>query len=420
MRHASGMQRASSAGRIRTFGLLALTAIIVLAAAALAIARPAHHARARSQAKTGSQAAVTISSKPWGSVNGHAVRLYTLSNGHLKAKITNFGGIVQSIYAPGRHGQMADVTLGFRNLAGYEANDKYPQPSGGSGTTYFGATIGRYANRIAGGQFTLNGTTYHLPINNGPNTLHGGTNAWNQQVWTPTTSTKAGSATLSLTYTSPDGQDGFPGTVVATVTFTLTRQNALTIRYHATTNKPTVINMTNHSYFNLAGQASGSVLGQRVMINANRYTPTNSTQIPTGGVHSVAGTPLDFRHMKAIGRDINSSFHQLVIAHGYDHNWVLNRSGSGLSVASRALDPGSGRELTVTTTQPGVQFYTGNYLVGDLVGTTGKTYRQSDGFTMETQHFPNSPNQPNFPSTTLNPGKPFNSTTVFRFSVAKG
>jgi aldose 1-epimerase len=313
---------------------------------------------------------------------------------------------------------MADVALGFRNLAGYVKNNATKQPRGGSGTTYFGATIGRYANRIAGGRFTLDGVTYTLPVNNGPNTLHGGTDAWNKQVWDANPQVKPGAAVLTLTYTSPNMQDGFPGTVAATVTFTLTSNNRLQIHYRATTDKPTVINMTNHSYFNLAGQASGSILDQRLMINANRYTPTNDVQIPTGKIVPVAGTPLDFRRMKAIGRDITANFHQLVVAHGYDHNFVLN--GHGLRLAARAIDPSSGRELTAFTTEPGVQLYTGNYLVGDLAGTTGRTYRRSAGFTLETQHFPNSPNQRNFPSTTLNPGHPFNSTTVFDFSVAKG
>lgn len=393
--------------------VVAVAAIVTLGASALA--------PARGQGRAGAQAAALgVTSQPFGTIGGTPVRLYTLSNGHLRVRITNFGAIIQSIYAPDRFGRMTDVALGFRNLAGYEANDVYPQPQGGSGTTYFGATIGRYANRIAKGKFTLDGKTYDkLPKNNGPNTLHGGIDAWNQQVWSPVVIHQPGSVGLSLTYTSPNGQDGFPGTVVANVTFTLGRQNSLRIHYRATTNQPTVINMTNHSYFNLAGQASGSVLDQRLMINANRYTPTDKTQIPTGAIVPVAGTPLDFRRMKAIGRDINSSFPQLVLAHGYDHNFVLNRRGPGLTLAARALDPVSGRELTAYTTEPGVQLYTSNYLVGDLVGTTGKTYRQSDGFTLETQHYPNSPNQPNFPSTTLNPGTPFDSTTVFQFGVAK-
>jgi aldose 1-epimerase len=411
MTNASHVPARSSRGGPRGVLVLAIAVVLVLGASALALARGQHGAK-------GQAAQVTITSQPWGSVDGAPVNLYTLSNGHMSVGITNFGGIIQSIEVPGRNGEMKDVALGFKNLAGYLANDVFPQPSGGSGTTYFGATIGRYANRIANGEFTLNGTTYHLPQNNGPNTLHGGIHAWNDQVWTPTVSRTPGKATLALTLTSPDGQDGFPGTVVATVEFTLTGENALRIHYHATTTKPTVINMTNHTYFNLAGQASGDVLHQRLMINANEITPTNSVLIPTGAFDSVAGTPFDFRHMKPIGRDITSNNQQLIIAHGYDHNFVLNRSGNGLSLASRAVDPASGRKLAVFTTEPGVQLYTSNFLVGDLVGTTGRTYRQSAGFTLETQHYPNSPNQPNFPSTTLNPGHPFNSETVFSFGVA--
>ncbi|MGI8714776.1 MAG: aldose epimerase family protein [Solirubrobacteraceae bacterium] len=373
---------------------------------------------ALAQGKGRAAAAPTITSRPWGSSGGQAVRLYTLSNGHMKANITNFGGIIQSISAPDRNGKLADVTLGFKNLAGYVKNDATKQPTGGSGTTYFGATIGRYANRIAKGTFKLDGKRYHLPINNGVNTLHGGTNAWNKRVWTAKTTTGTAGASLQLTYISPNKQDGFPGRVVATVTFTLGASNKLTIQYHATTDAPTVINMTNHSYFNLDGEASGTVYAQKLMINANKFTPTDATQIPTGKFVPVAGTPMDFRTLKPIGRDINSSYRQLVLAHGYDHNWVINK-GAGLGLAARAVDPTSGRVLTAYTTEPGVQVYTGNFMVGELVGTSGHTYRQSDGFTLETQHYPNSPNQANFPSTTLNPGTPFNSTTVFSFSTAK-
>ena len=398
--------RTRSRRRRRTVPALALTAVAVLGVSALAQGKPASSA-----------SAPRVSSRPWGRYQGKPVRLYTLSNGHMRVNISNFGGVIQSIDVPNRSGKLNDVTLGFKNLAGYVANDATKQPAGGSGTTYFGSTIGRYGNRIAKGRFTLNGTTYHLPINNGPNTLHGGTNAWNKQVWTAKTSTAASGASLALSYRSPNGQDGFPGTILATVTFTLGSANSLKIHYHATTDKPTVINMTNHSYFNLDGQASGSILGQRLMINANRYTPTDDTQIPTGKIVPVAGTPMDFRHSKAIGADINDDFHQLILAHGYDHNWVLNHHGPGMTLAARAEDPVSGRVMTTYTDQPGVQVYTGNFLVGELVGTTGKLYRQSDGFTEETQHYPDSPNHPNFPTTTLNPGTPFNSTTVFAFST---
>jgi aldose 1-epimerase len=395
--------------RISIAAVLALAALAALWASALAQGKPAHAATT-----------LKITTKPWGTVGGKGVRLYTLSNGSMKVNITNFGGIVQSISVPGKNGKLANVALGFKNLKGYVANDATNQPAGGSGTTYFGATIGRFGNRIANGKFTLNGKTYHLPVNNGPNTLHGGTNAWNKQVWTPKTSLTMKGASLALTYTSPDNQDGFPGTVVAKVTFTLGVKNALTIHYDATTDKPTVINMTNHTYFNLGGEASGTIYNQGLMINADKYTPTDDTQIPTGKIAPVAGTPMDFLKMKPIGRDINANFHQLLLAHGFDHNWVLNgASGGAPRLAATAVDPASGRVLTATTTEPGVQVYTGNFLVGDLVGTSGHAYRQGDGFTLETQHFPNSPNQPNFPSTTLNPGKPYSSTTVFAFSVKK-
>ena len=394
--------------------LLALAAVIVAGGAIL----PATSSAAR--AHTG---AITITSRPFGSTGptsptpGTPTRLYTLSNGRMRVRITNFGGIIQSIDVPDRAGRLADVALGFRHLQGYEANDVFPQPSGGSGSTYFGATIGRYANRIANGTFTLAGQTYHIPINNGKNALHGGPIGWNQRVWTPVVTRRPGQVSVALTYVSPDGEEGFPGTVTATVSFTLARANALTIHYHATTDKPTVINLTNHSYFNLAGQASGSILAQRLMINSSRYTPTNANQIPTGAIAPVAGTPLDFRHMKPIGRDLTAPFPQLLLAHGYDHNWILN--GHGLRLAARAMDPISGRTLTTYTTEPGVQVYTSNYLAGELVGTSGRTYRQSAGFTLETQHYPDSPNQPSFPSTTLNPGTPLDSTTVFSFGVAR-
>jgi aldose 1-epimerase len=389
-----------------------IPALAALAAATAGVIALDHSSPAR--AAGGSP---TITSQPWGTYQGKKVNLYTLSNGSMSVKISDFGGIVQQIDVPDKNGTVGDVSLGFKNLAGYVANDLTKQPSGGSGTTYFGSTIGRYGNRIAKGMFKLDGKTYHLPINNGPNTLHGGTNAWNKQVWTPKTSTSSAGASLQLTYTSPNGQDGFPGTVVANVTFTLGASNKLTIHYHATTNKPTVINMTNHTYFNLAGESSGTVYDQDLQINADKYTPTDTTQIPTGKIATVKGTPFDFTKMKPIGEDINQDNPQLLLAHGYDHNWVLN--GSGMRLAATAKDPVSGRVLKTYTDQPGVQVYTGNFLVGDLVGTSGHIYRQGDGFTEETQHFPDSPNQPNFPTTTLNPGHAYDTTTVFAFSTAK-
>jgi aldose 1-epimerase len=379
---------------------------------------------------------VTISGRLWGTLTmgsnhvGQRVNMYTLINGNgMRVNISNYGGIVQSIRVRDRARGLRNVALGFpANAAGllqYETMFQNP-PSGGSGNTYFGAIIGRYANRIANHSFTLNGTTYNLVGNNGPNninTLHGGPDAYNAQVWTPTIlKTGCNRASLQLTYTDPAGKNGFPGTVQNTVIYSLTNNNALAIRYHATTDAPTVINLTNHTYFNLRGEGSGTVYNQLLQINANRFQPTDANLIPTGFAN-VAGTPFDFRRLKPIGRDIRNARapqgDQLVTAHGYDHNWVLN--GSGFKLASVAQDPTSGITLATYTTEPGVQMYTGNFLVGDLVGTSGRTYRQSDGFTLETQHFPDTPHhigQPGWPSVVLNPGAAFNSRTTYQFSVA--
>jgi aldose 1-epimerase len=400
--------------RRRLLGVVTVSAAI-LAMGAVASAS-AGHRQAGHDRHGGLDGTPSIKTEPWGTVNGQQVNLYTLSNGRgMTVAITNYGGVVQSIDVPDRDGNEADVALGFPNLAGY-VNDNTTTTA--SGETYFGAIIGRYANRIANGQFTLDGVTYHLPQNNGTNTLHGGPNSWNTKVWSATPFTAGRNVGLKLTYTDPAGTNGFPGTVSATVTYTVTDDDALRIDYLATTDAPTVINLTNHTYFNLAGEGSGDVFNQTLMINADSYTPTNASQIPTGQIAPVAGTPFDFRTAKPIGQDIGDGNEQLVLAHGFDHNFVLNRSGPGLSLAARAEDPASGRVLTTWTTEPGVQFYSGNFLVGDLVGTSGHTYRQSDGFTLETQHFPDSPNEPSFPSTVLNPGTPFTSTTIYKFSTA--
>jgi aldose 1-epimerase len=413
---------------------LALTLTVTVAVAAIlagtgASAAAAHsgkrHGRAhgsdgggRWHEHHGTQDGFSITSRPWGAVDGQTVNLYTLSNGNgMSVNISNYGGIVQAINVPDRAGRAADVALGFKDLAGYVQNNVYPQPPGGSGTTYFGAIVGRYANRIAGGQFSLNGVTYHLPQNNGTNTLHGGPGAYNTQVWQATPSSGPWGASLRLTYTDPDGHNGFPGTVSNTVTYTLTSGNALRIDYKASTDKPTVINLTNHTYFNLAGEGTGTVNNQLLWINAGRYTPVNTNLIPTGQLAPVAGTPLDFTRPKPIGQEINSGFEQMLLAHGYDFNWVLNRDRPGLGLAAGAMDPASGRVLRTYTTEPGLQVYTGNFLAGELVGTSGHTYRQSDAFTLETQHFPDSPNQPSFPSTVLNPGQTFSSTTIYAFST---
>jgi aldose 1-epimerase len=342
--------------------------------------------------------------------NGSTVAQYTLRNGHgMIVKINTFGATIAAIDVPDRHGSSADVVLGYRDLAGYEHN-----------TPYFGATVGRYANRIARGRFTLDRTTYHLAINNGVNALHGGLVGFDKVIWhVAGTSTTSSAAVLGLSYVSPDMDQGYPGQLTVHVTFTLDNDDALRIDYAATTGKPTVLNLTNHTYFNLAGEGSGSIAAQELTINARSFTPVDSTLIPTGEIRSVAKTPLDFRKPTTIGARLRSSDEQMVFAHGYDFNWVLDRRpGDPPTLAARVYDPASGRVLEVLTTQPGLQFYSGNFLDGSIVGTSGRIYRQSDGFTLETQHFPDSPNHPQFPSTVLRPGERFHSITIFRFSTA--
>ncbi len=356
----------------------------------------------------------TITEQPFGAVAGQPVALYTLSNAHgMRVRIMTYGATIQSITVPDRNGQPADVALGFSSLDGYVNK-------GGPAGVYFGATIGRYANRIAKGTFTLDGATYHLPINNGPNSLHGGTTGFDKRVWQATEVRQGGAVGLTLSRVSADGEDGYPGTLSVRVIYTLANDNAIRIHYLATTDKPTVINMTNHTYFNLAGEGSGTVYNQVLRLNANTYTPINATLIPTGAIVPVAGTPLDFTQPTAIGAHIRDNVQQILFAQGYDFNWVLNRpspADTSLVLAAHAYDPQSGRTLDAYTTEPGVQLYTSNFLTGTLVGTGGKIYRQGDGFTLETQHYPDSPNHPNFPSTTLRPGQRFDSTTVYKFST---
>jgi aldose 1-epimerase len=297
--------------------------------------------------------------------------------------------------------------LGLRNLRDYETL-----------SGHYGAITGRYANRIANAQFTLNGQTYRLIANNGANSLHGGPNALDKQVWAVSPTPAANGVAATLTYVSKDGEQNFPGTLTTHVTYMLTNDNELRIDYRATTDRDTVVNFTNHSYFNLAGDGSGSVEHQMLLINAERYTPTGSDQIPTGALADVEGTPFDFRQMMPIGARLHSAHQQMVYARGYDHNFVLNRrAGESMTFAARAYDPRSGRVLDCFTTEPGLQIYTSNYLNGSVVGSSGTTYRQTAGFTLETQHFPDSPNQPSFPSTELKPGQEFRSSTMFRFAT---
>jgi aldose 1-epimerase len=406
--------------------VLIATLAVVLGTGGMALAAThGHKPKAKGKAHHGR---LSISSQTWGSAHGQTVNLYTLRNGNgMIVKISNYGGVVQSIWVPDRTGKLKNVALGFPTLSDY-VNDFENQPwpaAGGSGDTFFGGIIGRYANRIANHSFTLNGTTYQLIGNNGPNninTLHGGPNAFNTKVWAATPQKLSNAVALKLTYTDPSGYNGFPGAVTTAVTYTLTRHNALHISYQATTTAPTVVNYTNHTYFNLAGEGSGDVYHQKLAINSNTFQPTDANLIPTGFA-SVAGTPFDFRAMKPIGRDINKARlpqgDQLTTAHGYDHNWVLR--GSGNRLAAVAQDPGDGIVLWTYTTEPGVQVYTGNFLVGDLVGTSGHIYRQTDAFTLETQHYPDTPHHigdPQWPSVVLSPGQVFNSSTTYRFTTA--
>jgi aldose 1-epimerase len=358
----------------------------------------------------GSAHAGTVTSRPFGTADGHAIRLYTLTNDRgMTVKITNFGGIITSIIVPDRHGRMGDVALGYDSLPNYAKN---------LGGTYFGALIGRYANRIAKGRFTLNGTTYQLYINNTPNTLHGGKVGFNLKAWSAMPSQTSDSASLALTYVSPNGQENFPGTLHVRVVYTLTNDNALYIAYTATTDKDTVLNLTNHTYFNLNGAGNGTVLDQVAQINANRYTPMNKFSIPLGPVAPVAGTPFDFRRSHVIGERINDANVQLKNGHGYDHNFVLNNGGDKhMVLAARVYAPRTGRVLTVLTDQPGVQFYTGNFLDGTIHGKNGKRYLRRGAFCLETQHFPDSPNEPSYPTTELKPGQVFRSNTIDRFST---
>ena len=338
----------------------------------------------------------------WGKTpEGDSVDLYTLSNAKgAEARIATYGGVVVSLKVPDRSGAMGDVVAGFDSLEGYLK----PPP-------YFGAIIGRYGNRIGGARFSLNGMEYTLAKNDGANHLHGGVRGFDKRVWT---AKPLSPQSLELTYLSKDGEEGYPGNLSATVTYTLTDANELKIEYSATTDKDTVVNLTNHSYFNLAGD--GDILGHQVTIHADRFTPVDKGLIPTGELKSVAGTPFDFRAGNTIGERIEQKDEQLIFGRGYDHNWVLNRTGSGLESAAKVTDPKSGRVLEVLTTEPGLQFYTGNFLDGSLQGK-GRAYTRRSAFCMETQHFPDSPNKPDFPSTVLKPGGKYQTTTVFRFST---
>jgi len=351
-----------------------------------------------------------IEKQPFGTTaDGKQVFLYTLKNASgMQVKITNFGGRITTVEVPDRNKKFDDVVLGFNNVQGYT--------TGAAAGAYFGAIIGRYANRLAHGTFTLDGHTYHIPTNEGANTLHGGTVGFDKKIWDVKETSAHGEPALELHYLSPDGQEGFPGNLNVTVRYSLDNKNGLHLDYTATTDKDTVLNLTNHSYFNLEGAGSQTILNERIRIDADHYTPVNSTLIPTGAIERVAGTPLDFRKSTVIGSRIDDNNQQLKLAKGYDFNFVLNHPGDLSAIAVKVEDPKSGRVMEVFTTQPGVQFYTGNFLNGAVHGIGG-AYDHRSALCLETQHFPDSPNQPNFPSTVLHAGQTFRSTTIYRFST---
>jgi len=341
--------------------------------------------------------------------DGQAVELFTLTNARgTEVRAISYGGIIVSLRVPDRAGRLGDVVLGHDSLEGY-----LKAPS------YFGCIVGRYGNRIAKGQFTLDGRTYHLATNNGANHLHGGKRGFDKVVWTADPFENASGVGVVFTYTSPDGEEGYPGNLKARVTYTLTDRDELSFEYVATTDKATPVNLTQHSYFNLAGEGTRDVLDHRLTIDADRFTPVDATLIPTGELAPVAGTPLDFRAPTAVGARIEQKDEQLVRGGGYDHNFVLNRKGPGLARVIRLAEPTSGRVMEVSTTEPGVQFYSGNFLDGSVTGKSGHVYRRRYGLCLETQHFPDSPNHPSFPSTILRPGGEYRSKTVLAFSTER-
>lgn len=352
------------------------------------------------------EAKTKVSSQPFGKLpDGTAVEIYTLNDGRVEARIMTYGGIVVSLKVPDRKGNAADVVLGFDDLDGYVINNN------NKGSAYIGAVIGRYANRIAHATFTLDGKKYELPKNDGDNTLHSGTHGFNNVVWKG----KPVANGVELTYLSKDGENGYPGNLNTVVRYTLSG-GSLRIEYSATTDKDTVLNLTNHSYFNLAGQGKGDVLGHQLSLHASRFTPVDATLIPTGELKSVASTPFDFRKATAIGARIDADDEQIHRGRGYDHNWVLDGSGK-LAEAAELYEPNSGRVLRVLTDQPGIQFYSGNFLDGSIKGKGGVPYERRGALCLETQHFPDSPNHPSFPSTELKLGQTFHSVTVFSFSA---
>ncbi|HUQ61960.1 aldose epimerase family protein [Lentzea sp.] len=358
-----------------------------------------------------SQREPELSRELFGRLGDTDVHRYVLSwPGGITVRVLDYGGVIQSLEAPDRDGVPANVVLGFPSLDDYAENSRP-----GANRVFFGALVGRYANRIARGTFTLDGVVHHVPVNDGPNSLHGGPAGFDTEVWTSTELRETDSVGVRLELVSPDGDSGFPATVSAQVTYRLYSDNRLSITYRATADAPTVLNMTNHTYWNLAGEGSGDVCGQSLMLNASRFCAVDQTLIPLGDPVPVEAGPFDFRLPTAIGARIGRSHPQLEIAGGYDHNWVLDDGGP---FAAQACDPESGRLLTMWTTEPGVQFYSGNFLTDELVGTGGRPYGRHAGFALEAQHFPDSPNRPDFPSTVLRPGEVYHQETVFQLSTA--
>ena len=363
-----------------------------------------NQARGTASAQKGSVSKASFGTTP----DGQAVDVYTLRGaGGMEVRAITFGGIITSIRVPDRRGNLADVALGFNELTPYLRNPPY-----------FGAIIGRYGNRIAKGRFTLGGRTYTLAVNNAPNHLHGGIKGFDKVLWNAMPADGPEGVSVTLTRTSPDGEEGYPGNLQVTVRYVLTDTNELRIDYRATTDKATPVNLTQHSYFNLAADG-GDVLGHELVLHADRYTPVDETLIPTGALAAVEGTPFDFRTPAAIGARIDADHVQLKNGKGYDHNWVLTRTGAGLEPAAAVFEPKTGRTLQVATTEPGIQFYSGNFLDGTISGKEGRVYARRTGFCLETQHFPDSPHHPNFPTTILKPGETYASKTVFTFGVKK-
>ena len=358
--------------------------------------------------KEENQLPFSVSEESFGKLaDGSEAKLYTFSMPEvIEVKITNFGGIITRIHVPDKNGKMGDVTLGYDNLQGYL--DK---------GSYFGALIGRYGNRIADASFSLDGETYSLAANNGKNHLHGGIVGLDKVLWNAESFNRTDGAGLILTYMSPDGEEGYPGNLQIKVTYTITPDGAIDIDYEATTDKPTIVNLTNHAYFNLKDAGASDILGHELILYADGYLPVDETLIPNDGVQPVEGTPMDFRTAETIGARIEEDFEQIELGLGYDHCWALNNSGNGLGHAASVYEPVSGRQMDVYTTEPGIQFYSGNFLDGSITGKDGNVYERRSAFCLETEHYPDSPNQPEFPSVVLNPGDTYQTSTRYKFSV---